>query len=76
VTISALVRKQFQASILKDAGVIPLLFKDLDDYEAIYEAALDADGNPSVLPSSFFFCREGTGSKSQRIEGLMADNGH
>ncbi|KAE9381141.1 NAD(P)-binding protein [Stipitochalara longipes BDJ] len=43
VTISALVRQPYQASILKDAGVIPLLFKDLDDYETIFEAAKDAD---------------------------------
>jgi hypothetical protein len=44
LTISALVRKPYQASILKDAGVEPLIFKDLDDYEAIFEAAKDVDG--------------------------------
>jgi hypothetical protein len=38
LSISALVRKPYHASILKDAnaGVTPLLFKDLDDYEAIF----------------------------------------
>jgi hypothetical protein len=44
ISISALVRKPSQASILKDAGVTPLLFKDLDDYEVILGAAKDADG--------------------------------
>ncbi|PMD64312.1 NAD dependent epimerase/dehydratase family protein [Hyaloscypha bicolor E] len=43
LSITALVRKPYQASILKDAGVIPLLFKDLDDYETIYDAAREAD---------------------------------
>jgi hypothetical protein len=44
LSIFALVRKPYQASILKDAGVTPLLFKDLDDYEVIVGAAKDADG--------------------------------
>jgi hypothetical protein len=44
ISISALVRKPSQASILKDTGVTPLLFKDLDDYETILGAAKDADG--------------------------------
>ncbi|KAH8757077.1 NAD dependent epimerase/dehydratase family protein [Hyaloscypha finlandica] len=43
LSITVLVRKPYQVSILKDAGVIPLLFKDLDDYETIYDAARDAD---------------------------------
>jgi hypothetical protein len=42
-TISALVRKPYQASILKDAGVNALIFKDLDDFDAIHEAAKDHD---------------------------------
>jgi hypothetical protein len=50
LTIAALVRKPYQASILKDAGVEPLIFKDLDDHEAIFDAAKDADGT-----SLFFF---------------------
>jgi hypothetical protein len=48
------VRKPYQASILKDAGVEPLIFKDLDDYEAIFEAAKDADG--MLLLFSIFDC--------------------
>jgi hypothetical protein len=44
LSISALVRKPYQASILKDAGVTPVLFRDLDDYEAIVGAAKEADG--------------------------------
>jgi hypothetical protein len=43
-TLSALVRKPYQASILKDAGVNPLIFKDLDDFDVIREAAKDHDG--------------------------------
>lgn len=50
LSLTALVRQPYQASILKDAGVIPLLFKDLDDYDAIRDAAKDADGD-SLLPS-------------------------
>ncbi|TVY81723.1 hypothetical protein LSUE1_G002121 [Lachnellula suecica] len=42
-TLSALVRKQSQASILANAGVNPLIFKDLDDSEAIRAAAKDHD---------------------------------
>lgn len=53
VSISALVRKPYQASILKDAGVVPLLFKDLDDYETILGAAKDADGKFFVNLMSF-----------------------
>ena len=54
LSITALVRKPYQASILKDAGVIPLLFKDLDDYETIYDAARDADGRSSSLFSACY----------------------
>ncbi|TVY85799.1 hypothetical protein LAWI1_G007313, partial [Lachnellula willkommii] len=42
-TLSALVRKPQQASILADAGIKPLIFKDLDDFEAIRAAAKDHD---------------------------------
>ncbi|TVY42566.1 hypothetical protein LSUB1_G001216 [Lachnellula subtilissima] len=42
-TISALVRKPSQASKLPDAGVKPLIFKDLDDFEVIHAAAKDHD---------------------------------
>ena len=41
--LSALVRKPYQASILKDAGVNPLIFKDLDDFDVIHDAAKDHD---------------------------------
>ncbi|KAH9221701.1 NAD dependent epimerase/dehydratase family protein [Leptodontidium sp. 2 PMI_412] len=41
--LSALVRKAYQASILADAGVSPLIFKDLDDFDVIREAAKDHD---------------------------------
>ncbi|KAK0119249.1 hypothetical protein ONS95_008100 [Cadophora gregata] len=41
--LSALVRKPYQASILADAGVNPLIFKDLDDFDVIREAAKDHD---------------------------------
>ena len=41
--LSALVRKPYQASILADAGVTPLIFKDLDDFEVIRKAAKDHD---------------------------------
>ncbi len=41
--LSALVRKPYQASILADAGVSPLIFKDLDDLDIIREAAKDHD---------------------------------
>lgn len=50
-TISALIRKPYQASILKDAGVNALIFKDLDDYEAIRDTANDHD---SVFSCSHF----------------------
>ncbi|KAH7417372.1 NAD dependent epimerase/dehydratase family protein [Cadophora sp. MPI-SDFR-AT-0126] len=39
--LSALVRKPYQASILADAGVNPFIFKDLDDFDVIREAAKD-----------------------------------
>ncbi|TVY59233.1 hypothetical protein LCER1_G000238 [Lachnellula cervina] len=42
-TLSALVRKPQQASILADAGIKPLIFKDLDDFEVIRAAAKDHD---------------------------------
>ncbi|KAH7364128.1 NAD dependent epimerase/dehydratase family protein [Rhexocercosporidium sp. MPI-PUGE-AT-0058] len=41
--LSALVRKPFQASILADAGVSPLIFKDLDDFDVIRAVARDHD---------------------------------
>lgn len=41
--LSALVRKPYHASILKDAGASPLIFKDLDDFDVIREAAKDHD---------------------------------
>ncbi|KAL2072622.1 hypothetical protein VTL71DRAFT_11965 [Oculimacula yallundae] len=41
--LSALVRKKFQASIFTDAGVSPLIFKDLDDFDVIRKAAKDHD---------------------------------
>jgi hypothetical protein len=41
--ISALVRQPYQASILTDAGIEPVIFKDLDDFDNIREAAKDHD---------------------------------
>jgi hypothetical protein len=41
--ISALVRKPYHSSILKDQGINPIIFKDLDDFEGIREAAKDHD---------------------------------
>ena len=43
-TISALVRKEEQAKVLRVEGVEPILFKDLDDSEALTRAAADHDG--------------------------------
>ena len=47
-TLSALVRKPYQASILADAGVKPLIFKDLDDFGVIRDAAKECDSMSSV----------------------------
>lgn len=47
--LSALVRKPFQASILADAGVSPLIFKDLDDFDVIREAAKDHDSTSCIV---------------------------
>lgn len=41
--ISALVRRQDQADKLSQLGVAPILFKDLDDFEAIRRAASEHD---------------------------------
>ncbi|KUJ22707.1 NAD dependent epimerase/dehydratase family protein [Mollisia scopiformis] len=41
--ISALVRKPYHASILKDQGINPIIFKDLDDFDTIRDAAKDHD---------------------------------
>ncbi|TVY27422.1 hypothetical protein LHYA1_G004183 [Lachnellula hyalina] len=51
-TISALVRKPSQASKLADAGVKPLIFKDLDDFEVIRAAAKDHDICEVVLAAA------------------------
>lgn len=56
--ISALVRKPFQASILTDAGIEPLLFDDLDDFDIICAAAKDHDSMSHCL---YFNCCVGTG---------------
>lgn len=48
-TLSALVRKPYQASILTDAGVTPLIFKDLDDIDVIREAAKDHDRKACLI---------------------------
>lgn len=50
--ISALVRKPYHASILKDQGINPIIFKDLDDLETIREAAKDHD---SMILMLFYF---------------------
>ncbi len=54
--ISALVRKPYQASILTDAGVTPILFESLDDFEVIREAARSVDGLFSFLFFLLCFC--------------------
>ncbi|CZR50992.1 related to NAD dependent epimerase/dehydratase family protein [Phialocephala subalpina] len=41
--ISALIRQPYQASILKDQGINPIIFKSLDDFETIRNAAKDHD---------------------------------
>lgn len=41
--ISSLIRQPYQASILKDQGITPILFKSLDDVETIRDAAKDHD---------------------------------
>ncbi|KAE8448381.1 hypothetical protein EG329_009625 [Mollisiaceae sp. DMI_Dod_QoI] len=41
--ISALVRKPYHASILKDQGINAIIFKDLDDFDTIRNAAKDHD---------------------------------
>jgi hypothetical protein len=37
------VRKPYQAVILNNVGAFPLIFKDLDDFDVIREAAKDHD---------------------------------
>jgi len=44
-TLSALVRQESQVEKLKEAGVNALLFKGLDDIDAIKKAAKDHDSN-------------------------------
>lgn len=53
--LSALVRKSYQASILADAGVSPLIFKDLDDFDVIREAAKDNDSTSRFPEQSLLY---------------------
>ncbi|KAG4437897.1 hypothetical protein IFR05_006616 [Cadophora sp. M221] len=54
--LSALVRKAYQASILTDTGVNPLIFKDLDDFDLIREAAKDHDIVIAAASARHFDC--------------------
>jgi hypothetical protein len=47
--ISALVRGEDKAKVLKEHAVNPILFRDLDDSEAITRAASDHDSKDSLI---------------------------
>jgi hypothetical protein len=47
--ISALVRQQYQASILTDAGINPVIFKSLDDLDIIRDTARDHDSTAQII---------------------------
>ncbi len=50
-------RQAYQASILTDAGVEPVMFGDLDDFEVIKGAARDHDSR--FFLSALFFIVDG-----------------
>jgi putative NADH-flavin reductase len=73
--ISALVRRQDQADILAANGVHPIIFKDLDDLEALKCAAREHDvvisSASSFHPPSTKALIQGLGEKKKQTAGSV-----